>query len=87
MGPAELKFNIHQIVDSIQNEQLLQTLYDFLRTRKTSQPGRLKKEMKIFLTKRAEKNYHNIKSYIIKGERIIILTFFDVRQDPKKKPR
>ena len=25
--------------------------------------------------------------YRIKGERIIILTFFDVRQDPKKKPR
>ncbi len=25
--------------------------------------------------------------YRIKGERIIILTFFDVRQDPKKRPR
>lgn len=25
--------------------------------------------------------------YRIKNERIIILTFFDVRQDPKKKPR
>ncbi|MDA0196894.1 MAG: type II toxin-antitoxin system RelE/ParE family toxin [Bacteroidetes bacterium] len=25
--------------------------------------------------------------YRIKGERIIILTFFDVRQNPKKKPR
>jgi plasmid stabilization system protein ParE len=25
--------------------------------------------------------------YRIKGERIIILVFFDVRQDPKKKPR
>ena len=96
--------------------------------------------MRIFLTKRAEKNYHSIKDYIIhkwgervseafeqktvdflellgdfpeigvievpdkqirafqltkqtrvfyriKGDRIIILTFFDVRQDPKKKPR
>jgi len=96
--------------------------------------------MKIFLTKRAEKNYHSIKNYImnewgkivadafeqktvdfldlledfpdigetqvtekqirgfqltkqtrvfyrIKPDRIIILTFFDVRQNPKKKPR
>jgi plasmid stabilization system protein ParE len=25
--------------------------------------------------------------YRIKGERIIIIVFFDVRQDPKKKPR
>jgi len=41
MGTAELKSNIHQIVDSIQNEQLLQTLYDFLKTRKTSTPGEL----------------------------------------------
>jgi len=96
--------------------------------------------MKIFLTKRAEKNYHSIKEYIrnewgqrtadtfeqktiafldlledfpeigavevvekqirgfqltkqtrvfyrTKGEKIIILTFFDVRQDPRKKIR
>lgn len=96
--------------------------------------------MRISLTKRAEKNYHSIKDYIIKewgervaeafeqktadfldliedfpeigtveiaekqirgfqltkqtkvfyrvkGERIIILTFFDVRQNPQKKPR
>ena len=96
--------------------------------------------MKIFFTKRAEKNYRSIKEYItnewgepvadafeqktvdfldiledfpeigvveviekqirgfqltkqtrvfyrIRGERIIILTFFDVRQDPKKKPQ
>ena len=94
--------------------------------------------MKIFLTRRAEKNYRSIREYIvskwgegvaavfeqkaldfldllkdfpeigtieviekqirgfqltrqtrifyrIKGQRIIILTFFDVRQDPKKK--
>jgi plasmid stabilization system protein ParE len=95
--------------------------------------------MRIFITKRADKNFHSIKEriavsyggrvaeafelktvnfldilekfpeigsvevtekqirgfqltkqtrvfYRIKGERIIILTFFDVRQDPKKKP-
>jgi plasmid stabilization system protein ParE len=96
--------------------------------------------MKIFFTKRAEKNFRSIKEYIvnewgervadafeaktvdfldlledfpelgvievaekqirgfqltkqtrvfyrIKGERIIVLTFFDVRQNPKKRPQ
>ena len=41
MGTIELKSNIHKIVDGIQNEQLLQTLYDFLKIRETSQPGSL----------------------------------------------
>lgn len=41
MGTIELKSNIHKIVDGIQNEQLLQTLYDFLKVRATSKPGRL----------------------------------------------
>ena len=30
MGTPELKSNIIKMVDGIQNEQLLQTLYDFL---------------------------------------------------------
>lgn len=41
MGAVELKSNIHKIVDSIQNEQLLQTLYDFLKVRQSSQTGNL----------------------------------------------
>ena len=41
MGSIELKSNIHKMVDGIQNEQLLQTLYDFLKIRATSQPGNL----------------------------------------------
>jgi hypothetical protein len=40
MGTIELKSNIHKIVDSIQSEQLLNTLYDFLKSRDT-QPGQL----------------------------------------------
>ncbi len=31
MEAVELKSNIHQIVDAIQNQQVLQTLYDFLK--------------------------------------------------------
>jgi len=41
MGTIELKSNIHKIVDGIQNEQLLETIYDFLKVRETDKPGRL----------------------------------------------
>lgn len=41
MGTIDLKLNIHKIVDRIQNEQLLQTLYDFLKVKETNKPGRL----------------------------------------------
>ena len=40
MGTIDLKSNIHKIVDGIQSEQLLQTLYDFLKIR-DNKPGRL----------------------------------------------
>jgi hypothetical protein len=33
MSAAELKSNIHKIVDNIQSEQLLQSLHYFLKTR------------------------------------------------------
>jgi hypothetical protein len=41
MGTTDLRANIHKIVDGIQSEQLLQTLYDFLKVRETSKPGLL----------------------------------------------
>lgn len=41
MGTVELKTNIHKIVDRIQNEQLLRTLYDFLKARENNQTGQL----------------------------------------------
>ena len=41
MGTIELKSNIHKIIDDIQSEQLLQTIYDFLKVRETSRPGQL----------------------------------------------
>jgi hypothetical protein len=41
MGSPDLKSNIHKIIDCIENEQLLQTLYDFLKARNESQCGRL----------------------------------------------
>jgi len=41
MKTLELKSNIHKIVEEIQSEQLLQSLYDFLRTWESSKPGEL----------------------------------------------
>ena len=41
MGAIELKSNIHKIVDGIQNEQLLQTLYDFLKLRESAKNGEI----------------------------------------------
>jgi len=41
MEAIELKSNIHKIVDGIQNEQLLKTIYDFLKVRETNKPGQL----------------------------------------------
>lgn len=35
MKTIELRTNIHKIVDSIESEQLLKTIYDFLKIRET----------------------------------------------------
>ena len=45
MRTTKLKSNIHQIVDRIQSEQLLETIYDFLKTRETTEPGEIWKSL------------------------------------------
>ena len=41
MKVTELKTSIHQIIDRIKNEQLLTTIYDFLKSRENSKPGQI----------------------------------------------
>jgi hypothetical protein len=41
MGAIELKSDLHKIIDKIQNEDLLSSLYDFLKTRETIKAGNL----------------------------------------------
>ena len=41
MNTTKLKSNIHQIVDRIQSEQLLETIYGFLKTREATKPGEI----------------------------------------------
>lgn len=45
METLELKSNIHKIVDAIQNEQVLQTLYDFLKLKEFEKDGSLWKSL------------------------------------------
>jgi len=45
MTAIELKSNLHKVIDRIQNEELLQAIYDFLKTRENSQSGKLWKSL------------------------------------------
>ena len=40
-----LKSSVHQLVEEIENEQLLETLRNFLELRKDAQPGKLWEEL------------------------------------------
>ena len=42
---ATLKASVHQLLEEIENEQLLETLRDFLSLRKDSHPGKLWEEL------------------------------------------
>ena len=41
MGTVELKSNLHQLIDGIQNTKLLESLYDMLSERKNAKSGSL----------------------------------------------
>lgn len=45
METVKLKNNIHQIIDRIENPELLQSLYDFLKVRENSKSGSLWKSL------------------------------------------
>jgi hypothetical protein len=41
MGTIELKSDLHKILDKIDNEQLLRTVYDFLKQSQTTAEGEI----------------------------------------------
>ena len=45
MGTTELKSDLHKILDRIENEQLLRTIYDFLKQRETAAEGQIWKSL------------------------------------------
>ncbi len=45
MSTMELKSDLHKILDKIDNEQLLRTIYDFLKQRENEQEGHIWKTL------------------------------------------
>ena len=45
MGTIELKSDLHKILDKIENEQLLRTIYDFLKQSEDVKEGRIWKTL------------------------------------------
>jgi bifunctional N-acetylglucosamine-1-phosphate-uridyltransferase/glucosamine-1-phosphate-acetyltransferase GlmU-like protein len=45
MGTVEMKSDIHKILDKIENEQLLRTIYDFLQQSENAQEGQIWKTL------------------------------------------
>jgi len=45
MGTIELKSSLHKMVDKINNEELLRTLYDFLKIRENDEEGQIWKTL------------------------------------------
>lgn len=45
MGTIELKSDLHKIPDKIENEQLLRTIYDFLKQREDVEEGKIWKTL------------------------------------------
>ena len=45
MGAIELKSDLHKILDRIENEQLLRTIYDFLRQGESAKEGQIWKTL------------------------------------------
>ena len=45
MGTVELKSNLYKILDKIENEQLLRTIYDFLKQRENKGEGQIWKTL------------------------------------------
>ena len=45
MGTIELKSDLHKILDRIENEQLLRTIYDFLKQSEGAEEGQIWKTL------------------------------------------
>ena len=45
MGTIELKSDLHKILDRIENEQLLRTIYDFLKQSENAKEGQIWKTL------------------------------------------
>lgn len=66
MGTIELKSDLHKILDRIENEQLLRTIYDFLKQRETAKEGQIWKTLneeqkkEVYLSYEESHDYKNL---------------------------
>jgi uncharacterized radical SAM superfamily Fe-S cluster-containing enzyme len=69
MGTVELKSDLHRILDTIENEQLLRTIYDFLKQKENAQEGQIWKTLteeqkkEVYLSYKESENDKNLKSW------------------------
>lgn len=69
MTAIDLKSSLHKIVDKIDNEELLRTIYDFLKLRENSQEGRIWKTLteeqkrEVFLSYEESEDENNLVSW------------------------
>ncbi|WP_373522839.1 hypothetical protein [Aquiflexum sp.] len=85
MGTVELKSDLHKILDTIENEELLRTVYDFLKQGQKTEKGQFWNTLTEDQKKEVYLSYEQSQD----DEKLIkwddILSFFDVRQNPNKK--
>lgn len=66
MGTIEWKSDLHKILDRIDNEQLLRTIYDFLKQRETAEEGQIWKTLteeqkrEVYLSYEESQNDNNL---------------------------
>jgi hypothetical protein len=69
MSTIELKSSLHKILDKIDNEQLLRTIYDFLKQREHLHKGEILKTLteeqkkEVYLSYEESENDNNLKSW------------------------
>ena len=66
MGAIQLKSDLQKIIERIDNEQLLQTIYDFLKQREDSKEGHIWKSLteeqkkEVYLSYEESEDYENL---------------------------
>ncbi len=66
MGTTEMKLDLHRILDKIENEQLLRTIYDFLKESERTNEGEIFKTLtedqkrEVYLSYKESQNDKNL---------------------------
>jgi hypothetical protein len=69
MGATELRLSLHKLLDKIENEQLLRTIYDFLKDGENAEEGQLWKTLteeqkkEVYLSYEESQNDNNLTSW------------------------